>query len=58
MQFSCFQVSLVVKNLLASARDAGSILVQEDFLEEEMQPVAVFLPEKAHGQRTQVGCSP
>ena len=30
----------------------------QDPLEEEMQPAPVFLPEKFHGQRSLVGCSP
>ena len=33
-------------------------LSQEDPLEEEMQPTPVFLPEKAHGQRSLAGYSP
>ena len=33
-------------------------LGQEYPLEEEMEPTPVFLPEKSHGQRSLVGCSP
>ena len=47
MQFSCFQVALVVKNLPANAGDAGSILVQEDSLEEETAPHSSILAQKS-----------
>ena len=33
-------------------------LGQEDPLEKEWQPTAVFLPGEAHGQRSLAGCSP
>ena len=33
-------------------------LGQEDPLEKEWQPTAVFLPGQAHGQRSLAGCSP
>ena len=55
------QVVPVVKNLSANAGDigeAGSILGQEDPLEEEWQPTPVFLPGESHGQRSLVGYSP
>ena len=51
----------MVKNLSANAGDigeAGSILGQEDPLEEEWQPTPVFLPGESHGQRSLVGYSP
>ena len=56
-----FPVVPVVKNLTANAGDigeAGSILGQEDPLEEECQPTPVFLPGESHGQRSLVGYSP
>ena len=34
------------------------ILGQEDSLEKELQPTPVFLPKKAHGQRSLAGYSP
>ena len=48
---------LVVMNPPASAEDEGSILGQEDPLEEEMAN-QVFLPVESHGQRSLAGCSP
>jgi len=55
-----FHVVLVVKNLLANARegdirDAGSIPDPEDPLEEEMAPTPVFLPGESHRQRSLAG---
>ena len=47
---------LVVMNPPANAEDKGSILGQEDPLEEEMAN-QVFLPEESHGQRSQAGYS-
>ena len=49
------QVALVVKNLSASAGDIETpvwSLVQEDPLEEGMQPTPVFLPGESHGQKS------
>ena len=47
-----------VKNLPAHAGDAGSSLCQEDTLEKEWLPTAVFLPGKSHGQRRLGGYNP
>ena len=52
------QVVLVAKNLPTNAGDAGSILGQEDPLEEGMAPHSIFLPAEPHGQRSLVGYSP
>ena len=41
-----------------SAEDPGSILGQEDPLEEEMATTLVFLPGKCHGQRSLAGYGP
>ena len=52
---------LVVKNAphnTGNIRKAGSILGQEDPLEEGMATSAVFLPEADHGQRSLEACSP
>ena len=52
---------LVVKNPPANAldeRDVGSILGQEDPLEEEITTQAVFLPGESHGQRSHAGYIP
>ena len=53
----------MVRNLPTNAGDSSSILrfktqVREYPLEEEMQPTPVFLPQKPHGQRSLVDCSP
>ena len=40
-----------------NAGDVG-LLSQEDPLEEEWQPIPVFLPGKSHGQRSLAGCGP
>ena len=50
----------VIKNLPANARDIGDtglILGQEDPRRRKWQPTIVFLPGKAHGQRSLVGYS-
>ena len=54
-----FPDSTVVKNLLANARDAGSIpgLGRSPGVGKR-QPTPVFLPGKPHGQRSRVGYSP
>ena len=51
------QVMLVVMNPPANTEDEGSILGQEDPLEEEMTN-QVFLPVESHGQRSLAGYSP
>ena len=56
-------MGLLVKNLLAGARDAGdagSIPGSPGKMpwRRKWQPTPVFLPGKFHGQRTPVGCSP
>ena len=51
------QMVLVVKNLLASAEDAGDAS-WEDLLEKEMATCSSILPEKFHGQRSLVGYNP
>ena len=48
---------LVAKNLPTNAGDAGSILGQEDPLEEGMAPHSIFLTAEPHGQRSLVGYS-
>ena len=48
----------MVKNPPANAEDVGSILGQEDPLEEEMATHSSFLPGKSHEQRSLVGCGP
>ena len=55
------QVLWEVKNLPANAGDIRQWLQplgREDPLEGTWQPTPVFLPGKAHGQRSLVGCSP
>ena len=47
----------MVKNPPANAEDVGSILGQEDPLEEEMATHSSFLPGKSHGQKSLVGYS-
>ena len=51
------QVALVVKNLPAGAGDSR---YEFDLRVRKIaqQPTPVFLPEKPHGQRSLVGCSP
>ena len=49
---------LVAENLPTISGDAGSILGQEDPLEEGMAPHSIFLPGESHGQRSLVGYSP
>ena len=54
-------MALGVKNPPANAgdvRDTGSILGQEDPLEEGMATHSIFLPGESHGQRSLVGYSP
>ena len=53
-----FQVGSVIKSLPFNAGSAGSILGQEDPLEEGMAPHSIFLPAEPHGQRSLVGYSP
>ena len=54
-----FSGGSVVKNLCASAGDAGSIPGSEDPPEEEMATHSrIFLPGKSHGRRRLVGYSP
>ena len=53
-----FSNSSVVKNLPASAGDAGLILGSWRSLEKEWQPTPVFSPGKSHGQRSLVGYRP
>ena len=55
------QGALVVKYTAASAgevSDVGSIVGQEDPLEEGMAPTPVFLPGESHGQRSLVDYAP
>ena len=47
-----FPGGLVVKNLPASAGDAGLISGSEGPLERKWQPTPFFLPGKSHGQRS------
>ena len=54
-------MDLVIKNALANAgdiRDMGSILDQEDPLEEGMPPTPVFLPGESHGLRSPASYTP
>ena len=53
-----FPGASVVKNLPASAGDAGLILVWEDPRRRKWQPTPLFLPGKSHGQRSLMGNSP
>ena len=48
----------MVKKLPAVQETWLRSLVQEDALEEEMEPTPVFLPGESHGQRNLVGYSP
>ena len=48
----------MVKNPPANAGNMSSTLGQEDPVEEEWQPTAVFLPGKCHGQKRLGGYSP
>ena len=53
------QVSLVVKNPPAKARDTGSIPGWGEIpWNSKWQPTPVFLPRESHGQRSLVGYSP
>ena len=47
----------MVKNSPANAGDPGSILGQEDRLEEERATHSSILAGKSHGQRSLAGCS-
>ena len=47
----------MVKNPPDNAGDKGSVLGQEDPLEEEMATHPVFLPGESHGQRSLVSYS-
>ena len=46
----CFPGGAVVKNVPANVGDAGSVLGQEDPLEQEIAPTPVFLPGKSQEQ--------
>ena len=48
----------MVKNLPAMQETWVQSLGWEDPLEKERQPTPLSLPEKSHGQRSLVGCSP
>ena len=50
-----FPGGVVLKNLPANARDAGSIPGLVRSLERKWQPIPIFLPGKSHGQRSLVG---
>ena len=54
-------MDLVVKNALDNAgdiRDMGSILDQEDPLDEGMPPTPIFLLGESHGLRSPAGYTP
>ena len=51
-------VTQMVKNLPTMQEMWVQSLGQEDSLEEEMEPISVFLPGRFHGQRSLVGYSP
>ena len=51
-------VAQLVKNLPAVQETWVQSLGWEDPLEKERQPTPLSLPEKSHGQRSLVGCSP
>ena len=51
-------VTQSVKNLPAVQETWVQSLGWEDPLEKERQPTPLSLPEKSHGQRSLVGCSP
>ena len=59
--FWASQVALMVKNLPANAediRDSGSISVRKILWSRKWKSMPVFLPGKAHGQRSLAGYSP
>ena len=49
-------VTQMVKNLPTMQEMWVQSLGQEDSLEEEMEPISVFLPGRFHGQRILEGC--
>ena len=51
-------VAQSVKNLPAMQETQVRFLGWEDSLENEMQPIPVFLPGESHGQRSLAGYSP
>ena len=57
-RFRGFTGGSLIKSLPASAGGVGSILGQDDPLQEEMQPTPVFLPGESHGQQSLAGYSP
>ena len=56
--FRGFPGGSLVKNLQANAGDVGSILGQDDPLEEETATQSSILAWRIHGQRSLVGYSP
>ena len=58
LRFKGFTHGSLIKNLPANAGDVGSILGQDDPLEEEMATHSSILPGESHGQRTLAGYSP
>ena len=56
--FEGFPGGTVVKNLPAVQETGVQSLGREDPLQEEIAPIAVFLPGEVHGQRSPAGYSP
>ena len=53
------QMALVIKSLLANARDIGDVgLIRKIPWRRAWQPTPVFLPGESHGQRSLAGYSP